>query len=114
MPSWLGARSSSAKAPEMRAANRQRLRLSSGAELSFITSGESSKPAVLLLHGTPQSARYFRDIIPELSRVAYAIAPDLPGFGESDLLPTVVSRLRPSHPGAAGPARDRAALHLPA
>ena len=26
--------------------------------------------------------------MPELSRVAYVIAPDLPGFGESDLLPT--------------------------
>src|ERR687892_1192645 len=73
---------------DMRAPNRQQLRLSSGTELSFITAGESSRPAVLLLHGTPQSARYFRDIVPELSRVAYVIAPDLPGFGESDVLPT--------------------------
>ncbi len=72
----------------MGAPNRQQLRLSGGTELSFITAGESSRPAVLLLHGTPQSARYFRDIVPELSRVAYVIAPDLPGFGESDLLPT--------------------------
>ena len=72
----------------MRAPNRQQLRLSGGTELSFITAGESSTPAVLLLHGTPQSARYFRDIVPELSRVACVVAPDLPGFGESDLLPT--------------------------
>jgi pimeloyl-ACP methyl ester carboxylesterase len=72
----------------MRASNRQQLRLSVGTELSFITAGEASTPAVLLLHGTPQSAGYFRDIVPELSRVAYVIAPDLPGFGESDLLPT--------------------------
>lgn len=72
----------------MRAPNRQQLRLSGGAELSFITAGESSRPAVLLLHGTPQSARYFRDVMPELSRAAYVIAPDLPGFGESDVLPT--------------------------
>ena len=64
----------------MRASNRQQLRLSVGTELSFITAGEASTPAVLLLHGTPQSARYFRDIVPELSRVAYVIAPDLPGF----------------------------------
>ena len=84
----------------MRAPNRQQLRLSGGTELSFITAGESSTPAVLLLHGTPQSARYFRDIVPELSRVAYVIAPDLPGFGESGT-PThrVVCRLRPSHAG---------------
>jgi pimeloyl-ACP methyl ester carboxylesterase len=72
----------------MHAPNRQRLRLSGGTELSFITAGESFTPAVLLLHGTPQSARYFRGIVPELSRVAYVIAPDLPGFGESDVLPT--------------------------
>ena len=73
----------------MRAPHRQQFRLSGGTELSFITAGESSRPAVLLLHGTPQSARYFRDIVPELSRVAYVIAPDLPGFGESDVLPAV-------------------------
>ena len=72
----------------MNPATRQRLRLSGGTELSFITAGESSTPAVLLLHGTPQSARYFRDLVPELSRVAHVIAPDLPGFGESDVLPT--------------------------
>ncbi len=71
----------------MRDPTRQRLRLSSGTELSVITSGEPSAPAVLLLHGTPQSARYFRDVVPALSRVAYVIAPDLPGFGASNLLP---------------------------
>ena len=72
----------------MRAPHRQQLRLSGGTELSFVTAGESSTPAVLLLHGTPQSARYFRDIVPELSQVAHVIAPDLPGFGESEVLPT--------------------------
>jgi pimeloyl-ACP methyl ester carboxylesterase len=30
----------------------------------------------------------FRDIIPELSQAAHVIAPDLPGFGESDALPS--------------------------
>jgi pimeloyl-ACP methyl ester carboxylesterase len=30
----------------------------------------------------------FRDVIPELSQAAYVIAPDLPGFGESDVLPS--------------------------
>lgn len=41
----------------MRPASRQRLRLSGGTELSFITAGEASKPAVLLPHGFPSSAR---------------------------------------------------------
>ncbi|WP_144864968.1 alpha/beta hydrolase [Mesorhizobium sp. J18] len=68
---------------------RQRLRLSGGTELSFITAGDASKPAVLLLHGFPSSARMFRAVVPELSRAAYVIAPDLPGFGESGVLQTV-------------------------
>ena len=71
----------------MRSATRQRFRLSGGTELSFITAGDASRPAVLLLHGFPGSADYFRDVVPELSQVAYVIAPDLPGFGESDVLP---------------------------
>lgn len=66
---------------------RQRFRLSGGTDLSFIAAGEPSRPAVLLLHGLPNSASMFRDVIPVLSQVAYVIAPDLPGFGESDLLP---------------------------
>jgi pimeloyl-ACP methyl ester carboxylesterase len=73
----------------MGVAIRQRLRLPVGAELSFITAGDVSKPAVLLLHGFPSSARTFRDVIPGLSEVAYVVAPDLPGFGESDVLPAV-------------------------
>jgi pimeloyl-ACP methyl ester carboxylesterase len=65
---------------------RQRLRLSGGTELSFITAGDTSRPAVLLMHGTPNSARMFLEVMPELSRAAHVIAPDLPGFGESDVL----------------------------
>jgi pimeloyl-ACP methyl ester carboxylesterase len=73
----------------MRSGTRQRLRLSVGTDLSFITAGEPSKPAVLLMHGFPNSARMFREVVPELSQAAYVIAPDLPGYGESDVLPDV-------------------------
>lgn len=66
---------------------RRRLRLSGGTELSFITAGEPSKPAVLLLHGFPNSSRMFREVVPELTQVAHVIAPDLPGFGDSEPLP---------------------------
>jgi pimeloyl-ACP methyl ester carboxylesterase len=71
----------------MTPATRQRFRLSGGTELSFITAGDASQPAVLLLHGFPNAARMFMDIASELSQVAYVIAPDLPGFGESDVPP---------------------------
>jgi pimeloyl-ACP methyl ester carboxylesterase len=67
-------------------ATRQRLRLSGGTDVSFLTAGDPARPAVLLLHGSPSSARMFREVIPELSQSAYLIAPDLPGFGESDVL----------------------------
>jgi pimeloyl-ACP methyl ester carboxylesterase len=70
----------------MRHATRQRFRLSGGTELSFVEAGETSRPAVLLLHGSPSSARMFREVVPTLSKSAYVIAPDLPGFGESDVL----------------------------
>ncbi|WP_426123328.1 alpha/beta fold hydrolase [Pararhizobium sp. PWRC1-1] len=44
---------------------------------------------MLLLHGFPSSAQTFRDVVPHLSQAAYVIAPDLPGFGQSDVLPGV-------------------------
>lgn len=71
----------------MSTALRERLRLSSGTEVSFITAGEPSKPPVLLLHGFPTSARMFRHLVPMLAREAHVVAPDLPGFGGSDPLP---------------------------
>lgn len=67
----------------------ERLRLSGGTELSFVKAGDASKPAILLLHGTPNSARMFREVVPALARSAYVIAPDLPGHGESEALPEV-------------------------
>jgi pimeloyl-ACP methyl ester carboxylesterase len=72
----------------MTSPKKQRLRLSGGTELAFVTAGDDSKPALLLLHGYASSSGTFRDVIPTLSRVAHVIAPDLPGYGESDPLPT--------------------------
>jgi pimeloyl-ACP methyl ester carboxylesterase len=71
----------------MRRATRERMRLSGGTELSYVTAGEPSRPALLLLHGFPSSSRTFRHVVPALAEAAYVIAPDLPGFGESDVLP---------------------------
>lgn len=72
----------------MSPAHKQRIRLSGGAELSFTIAGATSDPPILLLHGFPSSARTFREVIPALSKTAWVIAPDLPGFGESDVLPS--------------------------
>lgn len=53
----------------------------------MIVAGDKRQPAVLLLHGFPSSANTFREIIPILAESNYVIAPDLPGFGQSDILP---------------------------
>ncbi|RWB32892.1 alpha/beta hydrolase [Mesorhizobium sp.] len=66
----------------------RRMRLSGGTELAYVTAGDPSNPALLLLHGFPSSSRTFRDVVPGLARVAYVIAPDLPGHGQSDVPPT--------------------------
>jgi pimeloyl-ACP methyl ester carboxylesterase len=66
---------------------KMRFRLSDGTNLSVTIAGSKQHPAILLLHGFPSSAKTFRDIIPIVAKSAYVIAPDLPGFGESDILP---------------------------
>lgn len=66
---------------------RRQFRTSHGTTLSYVHAGDPAQPAVLLLHGFPSSARTFRDVIPALAEHAEAIAPDLPGFGATDVLP---------------------------
>jgi len=47
-------------------------------------SGTSDLPLLLLLHGFPSSSHMFRDLISSLSGKFHIIAPDYPGFGQSD------------------------------
>src|SRR5688572_9967671 len=72
----------------MNSPRQQRFRLSGGSELSFVTAGDPAKTALLLLHGFPSSSRAFREVIPSLAQAAYVIAPDLPGYGQSEPLPS--------------------------
>ena len=46
--------------------------------------GSTKLPNLLLLHGHASSSHTFRNIIPELSKHFHIIAPDYPGFGNSD------------------------------
>lgn len=64
----------------------QTMRLASGTDLAFRTAGDPGRPALVLLHGFPSSSRTFRNVIAPLSQVAFVVAPDLPGFGASDVL----------------------------
>lgn len=55
-----------------------------GTGMAARLAGDRGKPAILLLHGFPSSSRSFRNVIEPLSRSWFVIAPDLPGFGESE------------------------------
>jgi len=56
-----------------------------GLNIFYREAGSTGKPKLLLLHGYPSSGRMFRDLIPLLSDRFHIIAPDLPGFGQSDM-----------------------------
>jgi len=55
-----------------------------GLRVFYREAGASGAPKLLLLHGFPSASHMFRDLIPLLSDRFHMIAPDLPGFGNSD------------------------------
>jgi pimeloyl-ACP methyl ester carboxylesterase len=65
---------------------RRHLHVMGGSRLAVDVGGDPSRPALLLLHGFPSSARTFRSLAPMLVDHLFVIAPDLPGFGESGVL----------------------------
>lgn len=56
-----------------------------GVTIFYREAGSVNAPVILLLHGYPTSSHMFRDLIPILSANYHVIAPDLPGFGFSDM-----------------------------
>ena len=53
-------------------------------DLTFAVQDEGEGPAVVLLHGFPDSHALWRNQVPALLDAGYrVVAPDLPGFGES-------------------------------
>jgi pimeloyl-ACP methyl ester carboxylesterase len=55
-----------------------------GVKVFYRESGPADGPVVLLLHGFPTSSHMFRNLIPQLADRYRVIAPDYPGFGQSD------------------------------
>jgi pimeloyl-ACP methyl ester carboxylesterase len=56
-----------------------------GVRVFYREAGRADRPVVLLLHGFPSSSHMFRDLIPRLAGSYRVIAPDLPGFGLTEV-----------------------------
>src|ERR1700744_6475127 len=56
-----------------------------GVKIFYREAGPKDAPVVLLLHGFPTSSHMFRNLIPALADRYRVIAPDYPGYGQSDM-----------------------------
>ena len=67
----------------------ERIALSTGVTLNVATAGPADAPAVILLHGFPESHRTWRSLVPLLKDRFRLVMPDQRGFGGSDAPPDV-------------------------
>src|SRR5690348_8099745 len=56
-----------------------------GTKIFYREAGSPTAPTLLLLHGFPTSSQMFRNLIPLLAGQFHLVAPDFPGFGQSDM-----------------------------
>ena len=55
-----------------------------GERIFYREAGPKDAPTIVLLHGFPSSSREFDSLIPLLATHYHLLAPDFPGFGQSD------------------------------
>ena len=60
-----------------------RISLPTGVDLDVQVAGARDKPAVILLHGFPESHRTWAAIVPDLARDHFVLAPDQRGYARS-------------------------------
>jgi pimeloyl-ACP methyl ester carboxylesterase len=56
-----------------------------GINIFYREAGDRSKPQIILLNGVPDGSSAFQDLMEDLKNDFYLIAPDFPGFGNSDI-----------------------------
>ena len=62
----------------------ERIALSTGITLNVVTAGDPAAPAILFLHGFPESHRTWRHQMAEFARDHFVVAPDQRGYADSD------------------------------
>ncbi|WP_294325061.1 alpha/beta hydrolase [uncultured Sphingomonas sp.] len=67
----------------------RRIALSTGVALDVAIAGNPAHPALIFLHGFPESHRTWRHQLPEFARDHHVVAPDQRGFARSDKPPAV-------------------------
>lgn len=56
-----------------------------GVRIFYREAGSPSSPTIVLLHGFPSSSHMYRNLIPLLAPRYHVVAPDYPGYGNSDM-----------------------------
>lgn len=56
-----------------------------GLKIFYREAGVETAPKLVLLHGFPASSHQYRNLVPALAGRFHVIAPDYPGFGNSDM-----------------------------
>src|SRR5262245_9153414 len=56
-----------------------------GLNIAYRQAGNAQSPKLVLLHGFPASSHQYRNLIPALANRFHVLAPDYPGFGNSDM-----------------------------
>lgn len=90
-----------------------------GINIAYREAGNPKNPTIVLLHGFPSSSHQYRKVLTQLSDEFHLIAPDYPGFGNSDFpsadeyeytFNNIVSELRPLTRKESGPLSTRMAM----
>lgn len=58
-----------------------------GVRIFYREAGPPGAPTIVMLHGFPSSSRMYAGLIPLLADCYHVVAPDYPGFGQSDAPP---------------------------
>ncbi|MBR1830400.1 MAG: alpha/beta fold hydrolase [Atopobiaceae bacterium] len=55
-----------------------------GVNVFYRECGNPDLPTMVLLHGFPSASHMYRDLMPSLQDTFHCVAPDYPGFGQSE------------------------------